>query len=103
MDVLFKLKELEEARGWSHYQTAKAAGLSLSTVSNTFTRNMQPTLDTLEKLCKGFGITLAQFFAGDDDILPEEAHELVNCYLLLNESDKHTILDLVKSLANKTK
>ena len=63
MDVLKRLEQLQQERGWSYYATAKKSGLSQSTVTNTFKRGMQPTIDSLEKLCAGFGITMAQFFA----------------------------------------
>jgi transcriptional regulator with XRE-family HTH domain len=43
-----------------------------------FNRNNEPTLQTLESVCRAFGITLAQFFAERNDLvqLTEEQHIL---------------------------
>lgn len=62
MNVLNRLRELQNERGWTDYETAKRAGLSHSTISNIYKRNTIPNIFTLEAICKGFGITLSQFF-----------------------------------------
>ena len=59
MDVLKRLDDLLAARNWKMYRLAKESGLSESTVANVFRRNAIPSIDTLEKICQGFGITLA--------------------------------------------
>ena len=71
MDVLERLQKLMDARGWSMYRLAKESGLTESTISNIYRRNAIPSIVTLESICKGFGITLSQFFA---------AGELVDVY-----------------------
>ena len=73
MDAKARIKELMEERGWSEYRLAIASGLSQSTVANIFNRNTTPSVATLESICNGFGITLAQFFAEGDMVeLTEE-------------------------------
>lgn len=62
MTVIEKLVELREKSGWTDYRIAQEAGLSPSTVSNIFTRNTIPRVDTLEAICNAFGLTLANFF-----------------------------------------
>lgn len=62
MDVLQKLRQLQQERGWSDYRIAKEAKLSPNTVSNIFRRGTLPSVSTLEALCGAFGITVAQFF-----------------------------------------
>ena len=63
MDVLERLQKLLDARGWSMYRLAKESGLTESTIANIYRRNAIPSIMTLESVCKGFGITLSQFFA----------------------------------------
>lgn len=68
-----RIRKLCEVRFWSIYRLAKESGITYSTLSTMLNQDNTPTLPTLEKLCGGFGITLAQFF--DDDTLtvtPEE-------------------------------
>lgn len=42
MDVLQKLRQLQQERGWSDYRIAKEAKLSPNTVSNIFRRGTLP-------------------------------------------------------------
>ena len=65
MDVLAKLRDLLDERGWSEYKLAKKAGLNESTIANIYRRNTVPTIATLEAICGAFGITMSEFFAGD--------------------------------------
>ena len=63
MDTQERLRQLLKERGWSEYRLAKNSGLSESTIANIYRRNTVPSIATLEMICKGFGITLSQFFA----------------------------------------
>ena len=62
-----------EERGWSAYRLAKQCGLSDATIGNLFRRNTTPSIATLEAICSGLNITLAQFFAEGDlvEMTPE--------------------------------
>ena len=73
MDVIKRIKELRDKRGWSTNQLALEAELTQSTVSTLLTKESSlPSLDTLTHLCDAFGTTLAQFF------MEEEQSELVS-------------------------
>ena len=75
MNAKLRIRELMADRQWSEYRLALESGLSQSTISNIFSRNTTPSIPTLESICKGFGITLAQFFAeGDWVVLSPELH-----------------------------
>ena len=73
MDTLERLRQLMAERNWTMYRLAKEGDLSHSTVKNIFSRNTIPSIDTLERICKAFGITIAQFFAEGEmiDLSPE--------------------------------
>jgi len=60
--VLKKVTELRNKRDWSLYRLAKEAGISYSTLNNSFHRNNVPSVSTLMRICDGFGITLSEFF-----------------------------------------
>ena len=77
MDAKARIRELMAERKWSEYRLAIASGLSQSTVANIFNRNTTPSIATLESICAGFGITLAQFFAEGDMV---ELTENINQY-----------------------
>lgn len=64
--VTARIQELCRARGWTYYRLAKQSGITYSTLNTMLNKEKQPSLQTLEKLCMGFGITLCQFFADDN-------------------------------------
>ena len=96
MDAKARIKELMEERGWSEYRLAIASGLSQSTVANIFNRNTTPSVATLEIICNGFGITLAQFFAEGDMVeLTEEQKEMFAAWSALTREQKDVLAQLI--------
>ena len=96
MDAKARIKELMEERGWSEYRLAIASGLSQSTVANIFNRNTTPSVATLESICNGFGITLAQFFAEGDMVeLTEEQKEMFAAWSALTREQKDVLAQLI--------
>ena len=65
MKCAYRIQELLNQRGWSKYQLAKRANLPQSTISSLLNRESIPTVPTIERCCKAFGITMAEFFNSD--------------------------------------
>ena len=103
MNVLEKVKRLQEERGWSTYKLAYEAGLTQSTLSNMFARGTCPTVDTLEKICEAFGISLAEFFEGDEGKthVTKEELELLNKYRALTDKEKDAVKSMINALSKK--
>ena len=100
MDVLGRLRQLLDERGWTEYRLSKECGLAQSTIGNIYRRNTIPSLETIETICKGFGISVAQFFAENDFVeLTPEVRELVTSWHALPSREREVILEMVKSLA----
>ena len=96
MDAKARIRELMAERKWSEYRLAIAPGLSQSTVANIFNRNTTPSIATLESICAGFGITLAQFFAEGDMVeLTEEQKEMFVAWSSLSKDQKDVLRQLV--------
>ena len=70
IDVLGRITEYRLQKNWSEYQLAAAAGLTQSTISSWYHKNLLPSLSSLEKICDAYGITLAEFFMNAE----EEGH-----------------------------
>lgn len=99
MDIKRKIKSLSEARGWTYYRLAKESGVSWSTIRNMFDRNTEPTVPTIEALCSGLGISLADLLLGGDIAeLTSEQQELIEHWNGLTLENKQLILSLVKAL-----
>ena len=98
MDVLERLRRLMEARGWTMYRLAKESGLTESTIANIYRRNAIPSIDTLEKICQGFGITLSQFFADADLVeLTEDLKEVFENWRTLTPEQKEAALTMMRA------
>ncbi|WP_122644232.1 helix-turn-helix domain-containing protein [Luxibacter massiliensis] len=67
INVLEKINYYRIQKGWSEYQLAEKSGLTQSTISSWYRKNMLPSLSSLEKICTAFDITLSQFFATSSD------------------------------------
>ena len=97
MDAKARIKELMAERNWSEYRLAIASGLSQSTVANIFNRNTTPSVATLESICAGFGITLAQFFSEGDMVeLTEEQKEMFSAWSSLSKDQKEVLNQLIR-------
>lgn len=102
MDTNDRLQKLLGARGWSRYKLAKNSNLSESTIANIYKRNNVPSIPTLEAICKGFGITLSQFFADGEMVeLTPELKELFDNWLSLTVEQKTAVLQIIKSMNNQ--
>lgn len=96
MDAKARIRELMAEKHWSEYRLAISCGLSQSTIANIFNRNTTPSIATLESICSGFGITLAQFFAEGDLVeLTPEQQDMFKAWSALTRSQKDVIMQLI--------
>lgn len=92
-----RIRQMMDERGWSEYRLAKECGVSQSTISNIFNRNYQPSLASLEIICKSFGITLSQFFAEGCMVeLDEEQYEFFKRWKFLSPEQKQLVSELIR-------
>lgn len=101
MDVIRRLNELRLERDLSVYRLAELSGVNQSTLANTFSRGTVPSIKNLEILCETMGLTLAQFFAGEEEETPttESERALLNHYRRLPRSVRASVDTLLKTLA----
>ena len=101
MDTHERLRQLLNERGWTEYRLAKNCGLSESTIANIYRRNTVPSLATLETICKGFGITMAQFFAEGEMVeISPELKELFENWVNLTSEQKKAANQMLKAMNN---
>ena len=98
--ILNQITKLRLARGWSEYELAIQSAIPQSTISNWYRKNQAPTINSLEKICNGFGITLSQFFAEGADILSltPRQRELLDHWSALTPKQQELFLELLKSM-----
>ena len=99
MDTHDRLRQLLKERGWTEYRLAKNCGLSESTIANIFRRNTVPSIATLEAICKGFGITMSQFFAEGDMVeMTPELRELFENWISLTSEQKKAAIQMLRAM-----
>ena len=99
-DILAAITELRTNRGWTEYQLAEHSGLPQSTISSWYRKNMIPTIPSLEKICKAFGITLSQLFAeGDSPVsLTASQQELLIRWSRLSKEQQAVVFTLIDKM-----
>ena len=83
------IKELCKQRNWSYYRLAKEANMPYSTVNAILTKPYMPSIPTLRKICAGFGLSLSQFFAYENDYKAKEDNQ-TKCIKLFQSLDQHS-------------
>ncbi len=99
-DILAEITRLRLQRGWNEFELAKFSNISQSTISTWYRKKQVPTVTSLEKICKGFGITLSQFFAeGEDTIaLTQEQRDLLDNWSSLTSKQREIFLELFENI-----
>ncbi len=102
--LLSKIQELLDERNWSLYKLAKESNIPYSSLNSLFLKDNQPTVATLEKVCKGFNITLSEFFEDDtpyrNDVpnITEDEKIVLNLFRTLSNKDKEKYLEIINIL-----
>ena len=101
MDILKRIVDLRKERNWTEYQLAERSGLTQSTISSWYRKNMLPTIPSLSKICDAFGITLSEFFLEDNNktvMLNEQQLRLIYYAAKLNPEQYNALLQFLELL-----
>jgi transcriptional regulator with XRE-family HTH domain len=100
INILNRITELRLSHNWTEYQLAQKAGLPQSTISSWYRKEMLPTLQSLEKICNAYDITMAQFLSEDENLteITPTQKELLSKWELLSPKQKQAFLELMSSI-----
>lgn len=98
--VIEHIKELCQQRGWTYYKLAKESNIPYSSLNTMMNKQHIPSMNNLIKICKGFDITLSQFFLGIDEITNEQ-EEVLKVWNLLDRNSKKLAMVYMHGLAHK--
>lgn len=103
MDIKQRLKDLMDERGLNMYTLAKRSNVSWNTIKNFYARDSKPTLTTIELLCDGLGITLAQFFdeGGNSVSLTAEQQYVLDRWSRISDEEKQIISGMLDVMVSK--
>ena len=95
-----RVKELCSKHKVSTYRLAQLTAMSTTASAHIMNKKSIPTLPTLERICDAFGISIAQFFAGDGmrPDLTDEQGELLEIWDDLNADERRILMNFVRTL-----
>ena len=97
MDIIKRISDLMNEQKWSVNSLAMEADLTQSTLSSIMSRNSLPKIDTLQRICKAFGISMAQFFWEDEqtEAVDEQERQLLHRFRELSPKKRQALLELL--------
>ena len=98
-DILKKIDAERMKRNWSEYTLAKNSDITQSTISTWYRKHLQPSVASIEKICKGFGISLAEFFNDESSYmyLTPQQSEIIELWDALTPIQRDSITNLLRS------
>ena len=101
--IIDRIEQLCEQKQMSRYRLAQKSGIAQSSLSTLLNRQSVPTIQTLEKICKGLDMTLAQFFAGYEQLpdLTEEQKDLLATWDVMNAHEKELVKAYMQGIVRK--
>ncbi len=100
MPVLDRITFYRNQKGWTEYQLATKSGLTQSTISSWYRKDLVPSIPSLEKICNAFGITLSQFFSENETpyALTDIQKQLLDASTVLTEEQQLSLIEFIKKL-----
>lgn len=66
MNVWDRIDKIATEKGLSAFQLSKRSGIAYSTLQRAKTKNTKLRIDTIEQICNGLQISLAEFFSEEN-------------------------------------
>ena len=109
--VIRRINALLKEFSFTLYKLSKESDIPYSSLNNLYVRNTMPTIDTLERICSAFGISLSYFFAEQpvaaDSKLGASERSVVETYTqlgyLINDSQESELLRKFRMLDDTDK
>lgn len=100
MTVLERILQLRKQRNWTEYRLSEESEISQTTISSWFRKGVNPSISSLENICKAFGITMSEFFAFENTpvALTDKQKSMLENWNKLSEKQQDLLLELLKSL-----
>ena len=96
-----RVKELCDKQQITKYRLSQMTGVTQTVLSRIIKRENVPTIQTLEKICAAFDISLSQLFAGKGEAveLTENQRLLLERWAALDNNQRQAVLKLMETMA----
>ena len=98
--IINHIKEICQQRGWTYYRLAKESGIPHSSLNTMLNKQHIPSMNNLIKICRGFDMTLTQFFAGMEPVSDEQSY-LLHIWNGLDTTSKELAIAYLSGLAHR--
>lgn len=103
MNIGNKIKKLRSALKMTSSELANRSGVAQSFISKLERGNAAPTVDTMQRICTAFNITLTDFFSDHTTELPKEFIQLVELASQLSTSELKILNELLQAYIRQKK
>lgn len=100
MNIMERIDDLCRQHKMSKYRLSLITGISQSAFSKMARQQSTLSLETIQRICDAFGISLAQFFSESKeypDLTPQQK-QLLQYWTLLNEKKRSYVLLMIEKL-----
>lgn len=100
MDIASRLKKIRTSKGYSVYKLSQISGVSETHIRDLERGDRNPSLDTVDRIAKTFGMSLSALLNENEEIsyLKAKEKELLECYRMLSDDQGDTLLAFIKTL-----
>ncbi len=100
MDIIRRVENLCKIHNISKYRLSQITGISQSALSKMSKQQTTLSVDTIQRICVAFDISMSQFFNESDsypDLTPQQT-QLLSYWNLLNKEKKEYIMIMIEKL-----
>lgn len=100
MDIAERLKIARKSKDLSVYKLSQISGVSETHIRDLERGDRNPSFDTLSRLIKPLGLSLADMFRESEEIsyLSQDEKELVECFRMISKDKADLLLKFLKTL-----
>lgn len=105
--IVERLQYLMAERSLSRYKLGKITGVTQASLSTVLSKKCAPSINTLDKIIDGFGISASEFFKDDmpngSAILTSEEREMLELWRKMKHVDKMMVYAYAQGLEAKNR
>ena len=100
MDIAGRLKQIRTAKGYSVYKLSQLSGVSETHIRDLERGDRNPSLDTIDRRARTFGISLSELLSEDEAVsyLTKEEKEVLEHYRMMPQTSRQALLAFLKTL-----
>ena len=94
-----RIKELCDKQQITNYRLSQMTGVTQTVLSRIIKGENVPTIQTIEKICAALNISLAQFFAKDENPpdLTAEQREIIETWNGLTPEERERLMKIIRT------